>query len=304
MQHFLLAVVEKAAVPVRVHAVALAGAEILSAGTVKIVQTFGHILDRVGVHHIQQHGNAESMSGIDEVLQIIRRAEAVAGRKEGGNMVAERAIVRVLLNGHNLHHVVPQFCHAGQHLIRKLAVAVDAPLLARHAHMSLIDERRLYIGWIPAGILPFVRLGGFPDDAAVVEGGGILLSVANPGGHAVVVRIIRPHHMNLDMLAMLQCICRQAQLPHAIRIAGHGISLAVPEIEIADKIHSPSPRGPLAVHPLSRSGITIESHAGVGFGKIHQRTMAAADALQLSIIQPHTPFDFAFKGSQPAICQH
>ena len=48
----------------------------------------------------------------------------------------------------------------------------------------------------------------------------------------------------------------------------------------------------------------LRAQPGVSMGKLHERAMPAADALQLRIIQSHTPFDFAFKGSQPAICQH
>jgi hypothetical protein len=39
-------------------------------------------------------------------------------------------------------------------------------------------------------------------------------------------------------------------------------------------------------------------------GKIHKRTMTAADTLQLSVEQAKSPLDIILKGCQPAICQH
>ena len=235
------------------------------------------------MHHIQQHRNTESMSSIDKIFQILGCTEAVAGSKERGNMVAERAVIRMLLNGHNLHHVVPQFCHTRQHVIRKLPVAVDALFFTRHTHMRLIDEGSLHSGRIPACILPQVRLRRVPDDAAVVEGRSILRRIANPGRHAVLVYIVSPHHMYLHALAVLQSICRQAQLPHPVCPSLHRVCLAVPVVEIADKIKLARARRPFAVHPFARGCIAVEPHARVGKGKIHQRTMTAADTLHLSI---------------------
>ena len=118
------------------------------------------------------------------------------------------------------------------------------------------------------------------------------------------VLVISPHHMHLHVLAMLQRIRRQADFPHAIRIALHRVRLAVPEIEITNQEQGTRSRGPLSVHPFPSLRIAVKTQPGVGKGKLHERAMPAADALQLRIIQSHTPFDFAFKGSQPAICQH
>lgn len=65
-------------------------------------------------------------------------------RKEVGDVVTERAIVRVLLDRHDLDAVVAELTNPRQHLVLEVGVAVDTRLLAAHAHMALIDAQRTW----------------------------------------------------------------------------------------------------------------------------------------------------------------
>lgn len=62
-------------------AAALPGQEIHASGTVKIVQPFRLVLHGVGMHHVQQHGDAQAVRLVYQVLQVLRLAET-GGRGE------------------------------------------------------------------------------------------------------------------------------------------------------------------------------------------------------------------------------
>lgn len=65
-----------------------------------------------------------------------------ADRKEVGDMVAEGAIVGMLLQGHDLDGVVPQLPNSGQHGHSEIQVAIHPRLLAGHPNVGLIDAQR------------------------------------------------------------------------------------------------------------------------------------------------------------------
>ena len=285
-------------------AVALSGFEVLPAAAVKVIEPLGHVFDGVTVHDIEQHADAQPVRGVDEVFEILGRAEAVAGGEEGGDVVAEGAVVGVLLHGHELHEVVAERVHTRQHFIRKLSIAVNAGFFPAHTHMRLVDEGGAEFGGVPARVAPRIGLGRFPDEAAVVEIIRVLLGVANPGRDAVAVLQIRADDMHLHPLPVLQRRGGQPQLPHARGGGLHGVGAAVPAVEVSDEPQPASPRRPLAVDPLVCPGIAVESHAAAAVGKGRQRAPAAANFLALGIEESQASPDVALKGSQPAVCQH
>ena len=61
--------------------------------------------------------------------------------KEVGDVIAEGAVVGVLLQGHDLDGVVAQLADAGQHGHAEVQVAVHARLLAGHADVALVDAQ-------------------------------------------------------------------------------------------------------------------------------------------------------------------
>ena len=77
---------------------ARAGVEILVVGAVEVVQAFVRVLHRVAVDEVEQHAHAQAVGGVDQVLQFLRRAEARGDREEVADVIAERAVVRMLLH--------------------------------------------------------------------------------------------------------------------------------------------------------------------------------------------------------------
>ena len=61
-------------------------------------------------------------------------------------MVAERPVVGVFLNGHDLNGVVAVGDDAGQYFFSELVVAANAFVFLCHAYVALVDEQGGGIG--------------------------------------------------------------------------------------------------------------------------------------------------------------
>ena len=303
LQHLVLAVVKQTAIPVRVATVPLTGVEVLTVRAVKVIQPLRYIFNSVRVHHIQQHGEAHPVRRVDEVFEILRRTEAVAGGKERGNMVTEGAVVRVLLHSHDLHGVVTQRGYTRQHIVRKLPVAVNARLLTGHADVALVDERNLHRGGIPPRIPPLIGVLRFPDNTAVVVGLRILLCVADPSRDTIPMLVIRAEHMHLHPLTVPQGIRRQCHLPHPVPVPHHRGCRAVPTVEIADEMQLTRRRSPLPVDPLAAL-VAVETHPLVPPGTLLRRAVAPSQLRHARIIQTQPRLYLSLIRRQPPVGQH
>ncbi|VTR68605.1 hypothetical protein DESC_710101 [Desulfosarcina cetonica] len=140
MNHGRLGVIETAAVPGVVVA-ARTGVKVLVLRAVELAQALDRVGDRMGVHQVHDHGQPVSVGRVDQGHEIFRWPETRRRGEKAGHMVAERAVVRVLLNGHELDGVVPGLDDAWQDGIAELAPGADAFGLLGHAHMNLVDQR-------------------------------------------------------------------------------------------------------------------------------------------------------------------
>ena len=90
---------------------------------------------------IHDDAQAEAMRRIDEFLQFVRRSEKVADGEEIRDMVAEGAIERMLLDGHQLDGVVACIGDARKRQLLEFTECANGVLLLRHADMCFVDER-------------------------------------------------------------------------------------------------------------------------------------------------------------------
>ena len=141
MDNIILAVVEAQAVPGRMF-VTVTGIEELIGVAAEIAEAFHFVLDGMAVDDIHDNRQPHFMGGVNELLQIFRRTAAAARGKEGADMVAEAAVIGVLLNRHNLNAVIAVFLYAGQDILGKFLVCTDFFRILCHADMAFIDEQR------------------------------------------------------------------------------------------------------------------------------------------------------------------
>ena len=161
MDDIVLAVIKAEAVPCRM-VMPIAGVKILVGIACEVPEPFRLIARRVAVHEIHDDRDAHAMCGIDELLELLWRAETGAGRKERAHMITEAAIIRVLLDRHHLNGVVAVPLDPGQNVFCELFIGADLFSIARHADMALINEQRVTIG-AKMPVLPDIGLFRRPD---------------------------------------------------------------------------------------------------------------------------------------------
>lgn len=108
-------------------------------GTVKVEDAVVHVVRGVGVNQIDDNPNAHRVSLVDEVLEVVGGAGPARDTEEAGNVVAERGVVRVLLDGHELNDVVAMFLDPIQVVISKVPVRANLALLLSHTNMCFVD---------------------------------------------------------------------------------------------------------------------------------------------------------------------
>ena len=187
------------------------------------------------------HDDAETglMRLVDQVHEILRRAVA-AGRGEiADDLIAPRAVERILGQRHELDMRIAHFLDIGNELVRELAVGIEVAVLVHlpRAEMALVDVDRTGIRQVvfaplePAVVAPFVAadiicLGGVARAGLEVEAirVGLVENVARFGPYAVLVRgIFRD--------------IRNKFLPDALLVAGHVIGFPVPAVELTHDRH-------------------------------------------------------------------
>ena len=109
------------------------------------------------IHH---HCNAKSMGIINQRLELLRSTEARAESKEVRYLIAERSVVRMLLESHDLKRIISQFGNLREHICSELLKSSHLLLLCSHTDMALIDKRMLALARLR--ILPFIFLERIP----------------------------------------------------------------------------------------------------------------------------------------------
>ena len=144
MQHIVFSVVEAQAVPRRV-LMAVTWVEILVWVASEAAEPLDLILCSVAVDDIHDDGDTHAMRGIYELFQIFWRSESGAWREEGRDVVAEAAVVRVLLYRHDLYAVIAVTLDAWENVLAEFIVCADLLCVACHADMAFIDEERIFV---------------------------------------------------------------------------------------------------------------------------------------------------------------
>ena len=255
MQHFVLTVVEAETIPCRVLA-ATTVMEILIAGTIKFTETLQFVLHRMAMHEVHDDMHSTTVGIIDEGFEFIGRSETAAGSKEIRYMVSEGSVIRVLLNGHNLHAVIAQLIDTRQHITTELLVRIHFLFLGTHADMALVDEQSfvaalsppLWGGRVGFSILPLI-LGFIPNLGREYLRLLVLHHAAHIRRDTLSVTAV-PLDEQFVHLAMSHRFLRQLRFPYAISDRLQTISLVLlPVVHVALDINRRSVRCPLTQHP-------------------------------------------------------
>ncbi len=106
-KHFVVTIVEKTRVPKFVSTLG-AFVEVKVVGTVEHVETVKDVFACVRVDNVQQYCDAQRVGDVDKLLEVFRVPVSTAGSEEVGDLITERCVVSVFLNGHKLDGVVAE----------------------------------------------------------------------------------------------------------------------------------------------------------------------------------------------------
>ena len=214
-------------------------------------------LTAVGVDEIHDDRRprpwAVSMSSLSS-SGVPKRLEAA---KKLRDVVAEGAVVGMLLDGHELNGVVTGAGNPGQDALGEFPESSHAWLLQAHSDMGFVDSgafsRQAEHG---PGILERVgraRIPVLPGEIPI----GLLYGAPDIGGDSVHPGC-RRHDMYLEAAAVPNgwnaSLVRQEEAPHSILIAIHGVASPVPAVEIADKEKRLRARRPF---PIPDAGLSV-----------------------------------------------
>ncbi len=253
MQDLDLAVVEAARVPGPVQPPRPV-VEVLVQGAVEAAEALDLVGGGVGVNQVHDHRDPLTVGGVHQGLQVLGGPEAGAGRKEIGHLVAERGVVGVLLNGHELDGVVAGAHDARQNCGGELAPGPDFLLSLGHADVDLVDER---CRGRPAKVrvAPGIGRGGAPDLGVEDQGFGVLNDPAGEGRDTVAAPP-RPVDAQPVEVAVPQQALRQAQLPDVPGLLAleRETFQFLPAGRVPDQENPLGIRRPLAQDPLVAPG--------------------------------------------------
>ena len=248
---------------------ACVGVEILGAASVEAPDALVLVFHSVGMHYVHYHGYATGMGVVDKRLKLLGGAETARRGKEVRHMVAERAVVGVLLYGHYLDGVVTVGSDSRQHLGAELAVGADALALLRHAYVAFVYEQGLGVGH-EIVVLPFVGAVGMPY-LRREYGCLFVLDYACGVGRDALARASGPAYYHFVKLAVADVVGCETEFPHSVVVnaCGSVFQLLLPPGKVACEHKRGGVRRPFAEHPAT-VGAAVEAEIVMGVGEICQ----------------------------------
>ena len=256
----------------------------------------------MGMHDVEQHEHAHLVRAVDKVFQVVRLAVPTARGKEIRYLIAERGVVRVLHDCHQLYGVVAEVADARQVKFGKLTVGADALALLRHADVRLVDEQRRDLALAIAAVGPVERARRRPDLPDELIRLLVLHRAVDVAGDAVEC-LTAFADLQLDALPMLQDVrTRQLDFPDASFAARERMRGAVPAVEVAHEVYGVRAGRPLAEHPAGLGAVKAVEQIAVG--ECRQIRLVAEQALPRFGMAAHAQFNIIVKWLQIGIDRH
>ena len=218
-------------------------------------------------------------------------------------MIAEAAIVRVLLDSHNLNGIVTVSLYAWQNVLFELSVSADLLSILCHTDMAFIDEQRIDVR-LEVVIIPLEGLFRIPDLCGEDFGLFVLHNTRCPSGNTLAAAAV-PVNLHLEEVAVLHCLLRQVDFP----VAGTRNLLEairfffLPAIEIANQEDSGSIWCPLTENPTIIS--LVKTKIEVTRSKFRKRTFAVlCELVDLPDCMVMTTMNCALEWFKPRIICH
>ena len=136
------------------------------------------------MNQVHNHPKAQIMGGVDKPFECLGGSEPGRRRKKAGNLVAERSVVGMLLDGHELECVVSGCGDPRQNMLGEFIKRPRPLPFLGHAHMALVNKNRIR-RYLEIPILPDIRVRRMPDLGIENQRVGILDHTPGIGGYPV-----------------------------------------------------------------------------------------------------------------------
>ena len=164
------------------------------------------------MNNIHNYGNAERVCFVYKRFQFFRCAESAGGSEETGNVVAERAIVWVLLDSHNLDCIVSVFSYARKDKVAEFRVSTHAFTLQCHTYMTFINKERFCFR-NKIFIFPAEFLFRVPHLCGEEVSVFVLHHTSGVSRDAFTLTAV-PFDKHFVKIAVVESFCREFEFPH------------------------------------------------------------------------------------------
>ena len=228
-----------------------AAVEIQVFTSVEKAETFRLIVHAVGMNDIHHHCDTSPVRIVHQMLELFRSPEPGGQCIEIGYLIAERPVVRMLLQGHYLQRVIAQFLHVRKDIGTELLERSHLLILGAHSDMTFIYKRMR-----PRSrslMFPLIWLFRLPDLCAEHLGHRVLHHTVHVGRQPL-TSAARPLDEEFVQFSVMEEHARNLYLPVSSARRGQCIGRrAFPVVEFTDEIDPVGIRSPFPEHPASVS---------------------------------------------------
>ena len=115
------------------------------------------------MNEVEDDNDAKSMSFINESAEFVRGAKAAGGSEKVSHMIAERTIIGVLCDSHQLDSVIAQSSDSWENVKAEFFVSSYAITFGSEARVSFVDEGARGFRW--NGVFPLISLRRMPNSS-------------------------------------------------------------------------------------------------------------------------------------------
>jgi hypothetical protein len=134
------------------------------------------------VDDIDDDLNSVLVGLVDELLELVRLSEPRGYTEEVGDVVAERTVVRMLHNAHDLNNVVAQFDNVWEDDFFKMSKSMNFVIDPAHANVDFINfDVLIFPSWL--WMFPFIIVQS--DINAIKRVINVLSGEIDPGWNAI-----------------------------------------------------------------------------------------------------------------------
>ena len=162
---------------------------------------------------------------VERATYLIWGSRPGGDTEEVGHVVSKASIVSVLLDGHDLNGIVSEVPDPREHVLLELQVGAHLGLLARHAHVALVNAQ---IGWLGRPVVLELVLFVLLVDA------GLARFLRKWGVMSVGLSSARHPHSSLSLSRSLTL-----SLSHSLSLSVSSVSLSISLVSLSDSL-SPS----------------------------------------------------------------